>query len=409
MNVTKYLDKANQDFSTANQFEHDEIHHFLIKKLKEYIQVEIDDKSDEKSVKKYIQVNGYSLIDSETKKYFPNVVFNDAEKRDIINNLDLSLFGLGVLEPLIKDDAITEIMVNDFKTIFIEKDGEVQRAFSSNGRYLKFSDEEELRNVIEKIVSPLNRKVNDSHPIVDARLSNGSRVNVVLNPIALGGSSLTIRKFPTNPFSMNQLVEMKALPAEIATMLEKFVVEKKSIIVAGGTGTGKTTFLNALSMAIPEKERVITVEDSAELKFNQVENLIRLETRNANIEGKGEITIRDLVKTSLRMRPDRIIVGEVRGGEAIDMLQAMNTGHEGSLSTVHANSSKDVISRLETMVLMSGLEIPVDAINKQIYSAIDVIVCLKRKNGKRFLSEVVQVERAEGGVFLKDLYMKGES
>ncbi|MCR5254804.1 MAG: CpaF family protein [Acetatifactor sp.] len=316
------------------------------------------------------------------------------------------MFGLGAIEPLLRDQSITEIMINGIDKIFIEKDGRIFQPTDSYGKNLTFSDGEELKTIIDKIVAPINRKVDESNPIVDARLPDGSRVNIVLNPISLDGTVVTIRRFPENPYPMDELIKKGTLDEEAAELLKILVKAKYNILVSGGTGSGKTTFLNALSMFIPESERVITIEDSAELKFSQVKNLIRMESRPANIEGKGEINIRSLVHTSLRMRPDRIVVGEIRGGEALDMLQAMNTGHDGSLTTGHSNSASDMMLRLETMVLMAGMDLPLQSIRRQIASALDIIVHLGRlRDGSRKVMEICEVVGYEDGeVKLRTLY-----
>lgn len=339
-----------------------------------------------------IRNNIWRAIEDETEIHRKRWSLSSYERSEILEQLMNLMFGYGILEPLINDSSVTEIMVNGLDRIYIEKDGCIQRSLDRRGNPLKFNSYEEQIQVIEKIVSPLNRKINESEPIVDARLPNGSRVNVVLQPIALDGSTLTIRKFPENPYTMGQLVEFGTLSEELAEWLEKLVKAKYNILISGGTGSGKTTFLNALSMGIPTDARIITIEDAAELKLAQAENIIRLETRPSNIEGKGEINIRDLVRTALRMRPDRIVVGEVRAGEALDMLQAMNTGHDGSLSTGHANSAVDMLSRLETMVLMGGVELPIQAIRQQVASSIDIIVHLKKiKGGARKVTEVIEI------------------
>ena len=278
--------------------------------------------------------------------------------------------GLGVLEPLIADETVTEIMVNGVDDVFIERSGRIERVPT------KFTSEAEIYQLIDRIVSSVNRRVDESSPMVDARLAGGERVNVIIPPLALDGPSITIRRFP-QPFQLSDLVNRNSLPQEAADFLRALVAARFSILVSGGTGTGKTTFLNALSGVISDQERIITIEDAAELSLQQP-HVVRLEARPPNIEGKGQVTIRDLVKNSLRMRPDRIIVGEVRGGEALDMLQAMNTGHEGSLTTVHANSPIDALSRLETLATMSDVTLPVDTIRDQINGAIDIIVQLER-------------------------------
>lgn len=311
---------------------------------------------------------------------------------------------LDVLQDLVDDTHITEIMINGPKYIFIERDG---RLYQSD---LQFESEEQLQNVIQQIVAGCNRVVNEASPIVDARLQNGSRVNVVLNPVALNGPIVTIRRFPDKPIMMEDLISFGSITKEVCEWLQKLVRAKYNIMISGGTGSGKTTFLNALSYYIPEDERIITIEDNAELQILGLPNLVRMEKRNANVEGCSEITIRDLIKTSLRMRPDRIIVGEVRGGEAFDMMQCMNTGHDGSMSTGHANSSRDMLSRLENMVLM-GIEIPLTAIRQQIASGVDIIVHLGRLRDKsRKVLEITEVMGyEEGQILLEPLYQFVES
>ncbi|MBW4083430.1 CpaF family protein [Paenibacillus sp. S150] len=321
------------------------------------------------------------------------------EKHTLVKKLFDSFRGLDVLQPLVDNPAITEIMINSHNEIFIEEDGQIRRlplAFESRGR---------LEDIIQSVVSGVNRVVNDSSPIVDARLKDGSRVNIVLPPVALKGPAMTIRKFPETPLTMGDLIRREALSAEAAELLQTLVMAKYNIFISGGTGSGKTTFLNALSQFIPPQERVITVEDSAELQIVTVPNLVSLETRNANTEGRGEITIRDLIRSSLRMRPNRIVVGEVRGAECLDMLQAMNTGHDGSLSTGHSNSARDMVSRLETMVL-SAADLPVAVVRQQIGSAIDIFVHLSRlRDRSRRVTEICEVTGVqEGEVVLNPLY-----
>lgn len=292
--------------------------------------------------------------------------------------------GLGVLEPLLADESVTEIMVNGPRDIFVERLGRVQRVPTT------FASEEQLYQTIDRIVSTVNRRVDESSPMVDARLPTGERVNVIIPPLALDGPSLTIRRFP-RPYRLGELVEKGSLDVRSATLLGACVRARFNIMISGGTGTGKTTFLNALSGLIPSHERIVTIEDAAELSLQQ-EHVVRLESRPANVEGTGQVTIRDLVRNSLRMRPDRIVVGEVRGGETLDMLQAMNTGHEGSLATVHANSAQDALGRLETLATMSELELPVATIRDQINSALDLVVQLERGvDGTRRVSEVAAV------------------
>lgn len=323
------------------------------------------------------------------------------EKIKLRKELFHSIRKLDVLQQLVDDSSITEIMVNGTDNIFVEKDG---RLFKYD---MSFESKEKLEDVIQQIVSKCNRVVNESSPIVDARLENGSRVNIVLSPVALNGPIMTIRRFPDNPITMNKLVEIGSITAELAENLKILVAAGYNIFISGGTGSGKTTFLNALSDSIPKDDRVITIEDNAELQILHVPNIVRMETRNANVEGCKEITIRDLIKSSLRMRPTRIIVGEVRGEECVDMLQAMNTGHI-SMSTGHANSAKDMLSRLETMVLM-GMDIPLSAIRGQIASGIDIIVQLGRLRDKsRKVLEVCeltgQLDRLTGEIEMSTLY-----
>lgn len=307
------------------------------------------------------------------------------EKLEVIETVFNSMRRLDALQPVMDDRNVTEVMINGADSVFIERDGRISRLD------IRFESAEKLEDLIQNIVSRTNRTVNESYPIVDVRLPDGSRVNIVLKPAAIDGPVMTIRKFPENPMTMEQLTQLGALTEEAARVLEQLVKARFNIFISGGTGCGKTTFLNALSGFIPKDERIITIEDSAELRISGVENLVRLETRNANTEGKGQITIRDLIRTSLRMRPERIIVGEVRGAEALDMLQAMNTGHDGSLSTGHANSAADMLTRLETMVL-SGAALPLDAVRRQIASALDIIVHLSRLRDKsRRVLEISEV------------------
>lgn len=315
------------------------------------------------------------------------------DRHELINSIVNQMKRLGPLQPLIDDPAITEIMINGFQNVFVERAGRLYRSD------MAFESKKQLEDIIQRIVSGVNRTVNTSNPICDARLKDGSRVNVVLDPIAIEGPIVTIRKFPERVIQFDDLINWNAITPEATEFLKRCVEAKYNIFVSGGTGSGKTTFLNALSGFIPPDERIITIEDSAELQIKSIPNLVRMETRNANAEGKGEITIRDLIKSSLRMRPERIIVGEVRGAEALDMLQAMNTGHDGSLSTGHANSPLDMLSRLETMVL-TGADFPMDAIRQQIASAIDIIVHLGRMSDKsRKTLEIVELCGYESGKY----------
>ena len=321
------------------------------------------------------------------------------ERRQLRRELFDAIRKLDVLQELVDDPHITEIMINGPDSVFVEQDG---RLFQSG---LRFESREKLQNVIQQIVADCNRVVNEASPIVDARLENGARVNVVLNPVALNGPIVTIRRFPEKPIMMEDLIAYGSVSEEVCEWLSRLVRAKYNIFISGGTGSGKTTFLNALSYYIPREERIITIEDSAELQILDIPNLVRMETRNANVEGCKEITIRDLIRTSLRMRPDRIIVGEVRGGEAFDMMQCLNTGHDGSMSTGHANSAEDMLSRLENMILM-GMEIPLTAIRQQIASGIDIIVHLGRLRDKsRKVLEITEVEGfADNEIILNPLY-----
>lgn len=335
-------------------------------------------------------------------------VLKEAGEREYISLSERTLLGkelfnafrkLDLLQEFLEDEEITEIMINGTQNIFYEKDG---RLYQSEKRFLS---KEKLEDVIQQIVAGSNRLVNEASPIVDARLSDGSRVNVILAPVALNGPIVTIRKFPKEAVTMKQLIKWNSVSKEVAGILAIYVAAGYNIFISGGTGSGKTTFLNALSQYIPKDERIITIEDNAELKILGVANLVSLEARNANAEGTGEITIRDLIKSALRMRPTRIIVGEVRSAEAIDMLQALNTGHDGSLSTGHANSPKDMLSRLETMVLM-GMELPLPAIRRQIASGVDLIVHLGRLRDKsRKVLEVTEIlDYQDGEILLQPLY-----
>ncbi|MBQ8627788.1 MAG: CpaF family protein [Agathobacter sp.] len=322
------------------------------------------------------------------------------QRISIVEQVYSSIRGFGLLDTIIKDDTITEVMINGPENVFIEQNG---RLFKLDKQ---FESQRRLEDIIQRIVGLAGREVNQANPICDTRLPDGSRVNVVLPPIALCGPTITIRKFSKTPMTIEKLIKYGSITQEIADKLELLVKAKYNIFIAGGTGSGKTTFLNALSNYIPKDERVITIEDSAELQITGVENLVSLETRNANASGAGEITIRDLIKSSLRMRPERIVVGEVRGGEALDMLQAMNTGHDGSLSTGHANSTEDMLSRLETMVLQGAAGLPLEAIHQQIASAVDIIIHLSRLRDKsRKTMEITEVVGYENGeIILNPLY-----
>lgn len=342
-------------------------------------------------------------IDSKILQRTKGRQLNLEEKKHLRKEIFHAIRRLGILQDLLSDPEITEIMVNGTEPVFVERRGKIEQCS------LQFDSVDKLGQVIQQIVSEVNRVVNEASPIVDARLQDGSRVNVVLAPVAINGPILTIRRFPEQAITMEQLIAMGSISREIGIFLEKRVKAGCNILVSGGTGCGKTTFLNILSEFIPKEERVITIEDSAELMLQGIPNLVRLETRNANVEGCKEITIRDLLKTSLRMRPDRIIVGEVRGKEAVDMLQSVNVGHN-AMTTVHANSARDVISRLETMVLM-GMELPVSAIRRQIAFGFDLMIHLGRsRDGSRRLLEIAEpVLTADGEIEMNTLYKFKES
>lgn len=344
------------------------------------------------------------LIDNCIREESDKVRLPLKEMLSLRQELFHSLRRLDLLSELLEEDEVSEIMINGYENIFVERAGRLEQLSKS------FASEEKLRDVIQKVVSDCNRRVNESHPVVDARLKDGSRVNVVLPPVSLNGAVMTIRRFPKKPMTMERLLQLKSLSVEASKLLCLLVQAGYNIFISGGTGSGKTTFLNALSGFIPDTERVITIEDAAELQLQGIPNLIRLESRDANVEGENEVTIKDLIKASLRMRPDRLIVGEVRDGAALDMLTAMNTGHDGSLSTGHANSARDMLRRLETMVLMA-VDMPISAIQSQIASAIDIVVHLGRlRDRRRCVLEICEVlGEKEGQYELRTLYQFQET
>lgn len=325
--------------------------------------------------------------------------FKNVDAKKVVQELINDVTGYGPINPLLQDEDISEVMVNGPYMVYVEKRGKVQLTD------VKFRDNEQVMHVIEKIVSPLGRRIDESSPMVDARLPDGSRVNAIIPPLALNGPTITIRKFSKDPLTIEDLIRFGTVTREMATFLDACVKARLNVFISGGTGSGKTTTLNVLSAFIPNDERIVTIEDAAELQLSQ-EHVVSLESRPPNIEGKGAITIRDLVRNSLRMRPERIVIGEVRGGEALDMLQAMNTGHDGSLATGHANSPRDMIARLETMVLMAGMELPIKAIRQQIAGAIDLIVQQARlKDGSRKIINITEVQDLEGDVVvLQDIF-----
>ena len=339
---------------------------------------------DDDELKKMAVVEMQRVLDSE------DIPLSEDERERLVDVIAADLLGYGCIQPLLADDSVSEIMVNGTKSIYIEKNGKLTVAD------INFTDETNLRKVINRIVAPLGRRIDESSPMVDARLPDGSRVCAVIPPLAVDGSSLTIRKFSVKKFTAEDLIEKGSASVESLYLIAACVHAKMNILVSGGTGSGKTTLLNVLSSFIPDGDRILTIEDVVELQMRQ-HHVVRLETRPGNSEGKGEISIRDLVKTALRMRPDRIVVGECRGGEALDMLQAMNTGHAGSLSTLHANSPRDAMTRLETMVLMAGIEFPIQAIRQQIAGAVDMVVQIGRlRDGSRRVTQICEVGEVKG-------------
>lgn len=353
-----------------------------------------DNSIEEAELQQYVKDELRKIIEED------EIPLTLSERSRLVQEIIDDVLGLGPLEKFLEDSDITEIMVNGPEKIYVERQGKLTLTGS------RFTDEEHLRKVIERIVTKVGRRIDESSPLVDARLSDGSRVNAIIPPLAVSGSSLTIRKFGRVPLTVNNLISLGSMSPEIAELLQACVRARLNIIVSGGTGTGKTTMLNVLSSFLPADERIVTIEDAVELQLQQ-DHVVRLESRPRNIEGKGEIGIRELVRNSLRMRPDRIVIGEVRGGESLDMLQAMNTGHDGSISTVHANSPRDAISRLETLVLMAGMDLPLRAIREQIASAINLIVHISRlRDGSRRITHVTEVQGMEGDVVtLQDAFV----
>ena len=369
----------------------DDLHNALIGQLKSEAHsspdlTTMDDEQLRRLIEHLLEEKILWAKSSKPEVYRELSALNFREKRGIIDAVYESIRGLGVLGEIINDMDITEVMINGYKDIFVEKAGRLLKLEKH------FESPQELSTIITKFVSQAGRVVNESEPIVDTHLNDGSRVNVVMPPVALNGPIVTIRRFPKEAMTVDKLISYGSIPPEVSEVLRLLVTARYNIFVSGGTGSGKTTFLNALSNFIPQDERIITIEDSAELQIRNVDNLVRLETRNAGPDGSGAITIKDLIKSALRMRPDRIVVGEVRGAEALDMLQAMNTGHDGSLSTGHANSTYDMISRLETMVLQGAAGLPLEAIRQQIASAVDIIIHLSRLRDKsRKTMEIVEI------------------
>ncbi|WP_223276292.1 CpaF family protein [Sphingomonas daechungensis] len=370
----------------ANRDTHTDLKVELHQRLLDVINLQALDKMS----RQQIEAEVGDIVYEELSKQ--NQALNNAERKALVGDVLDELLGLGPIEPLLKDPTITDILINGYNQVFVEKYGVLEHT------NVRFKDERHLFRIIQKIVSAVGRRIDESAPMVDARLADGSRVNAIVPPLAIDGASMSIRKFARVPISMDRLIEIGSVPAQVAEVLKAVVKSRRNVLISGGTGSGKTTMLNAMSAYIDNRERIVTIEDSAELQLQQ-EHVVRLETRPPNIEGKGEITQRELVKNSLRMRPDRIIVGEVRAGEAFDMLQAMNTGHDGSMTTVHANTARDALSRVEQMIGMSGIDIPARSARAQISSALNVVIQIGRlSDGRRKLLSLSELTGMEGEV-----------
>lgn len=399
MSLVKRLEEIKTDVKTSKLLEkemdpYSELKIKIQNKVIEELDIDFNEISDQnEDLKEKIKYIIIKHIEEQSLN------MTNSQKKKIKEELLDEIIGFGPITSLLADNKISEIMVNGPNHVYIEKEGKLVLTDA------KFKNDNHVLHVIKKIVAPIGRRIDESSPLVDARLQNGSRVNAIIPPLAIDGPSITIRKFSEDPFKVDDLVNFGTLNSKMAELLKCCVSGRLNIIVSGGTGSGKTTTLNVLSSFIPDDERIVTIEDAAELQLSQ-DHVVRLETRPANLEGKGEINIRDLVKNSLRMRPDRIIVGEVRSGEALDMLQAMNTGHDGSLTTGHANSPRDMLSRIETMVLMSGMNLPIKAIRDQVASAIDIIVQQSRlMDGSRRITHITEVQGMEGDVIiLQDIF-----
>lgn len=399
MSLMKRLEEINVDKKSSKSSEKEIDPYFELKtkiqnRVIEELDIDFNEITDQNEELKQ-EIN--FIISKNIEQESLNMTNN--EKRKIKEELLDEIIGFGPITALLADISVTEIMVNGPNHVYVEKNGKLVLTDA------KFKNDNHVMHVIKKIVAPIGRRIDESSPMVDARLPNGSRVNAIIPPLAIDGPTITIRKFAEDPFKVDDLVNFGTLNSKMAELLRICVEGRLNIVVSGGTGSGKTTTLNVLSSFIPETDRIVTIEDAAELQLSQI-HVVRLETRPANVEGKGEVTIRDLVKNSLRMRPDRIIVGEVRSGETLDMLQAMNTGHDGSLTTGHANSPRDMLSRIETMVLMSGMNLPIKAIRDQAASAIDLIIQQSRlMDGSRKITHITEVQGMEGDVIiLQDIF-----
>ena len=370
----------------ANRDSHTELKVSLHQQLLDLINLQALEQMSRQQIEAEVGDIVYELLAKQ------NHALNNAERKALVSDVLDELLGLGPIEPLLKDPTVTDILINGFSQVFVERYGVLEST------PVRFKDEKHLFRIIQKIVSAVGRRIDESAPMVDARLADGSRVNAIVPPLAIDGASMSIRKFAKTPISMNRLTEIGSVPAPIAEVLKAVVKARRNVLISGGTGSGKTTMLNAMSAFIDGRERIVTIEDSAELQLQQ-EHVVRLETRPPNIEGRGEIGQRELVKNALRMRPDRIIVGEVRAGEAFDMLQAMNTGHDGSMTTVHANTARDALSRVEQMIGMSGIDMPPRSARAQIASAINVVIQIGRlSDGRRRLLSLSELTGMEGDV-----------
>jgi pilus assembly protein CpaF len=377
----------------ANRDSHTELKVELHKRLLDLINLQ----ALEQMSRSQIEAEVGDIVYEELSKQ--NQALNNSERKALVSDVLDELLGLGPIEPLLKDPTITDILINGYAQVFVERYGVLEVT------NVRFKDEKHLLRIIQKIVSAVGRRIDESSPMVDARLADGSRVNAIVHPLAIDGASMSIRKFARVPISMDRLIEIGSVPAQVAEVLKAVVMARRNVLISGGTGSGKTTMLNAMSAFVDGRERIVTIEDSAELQLQQ-DHVVRLETRPPNIEGKGEIQQRDLVKNALRMRPDRIIVGEVRAGEAFDMLQAMNTGHDGSMTTVHANTARDALSRVEQMIGMSGIDIPARSARAQTASALNVVIQIGRlSDGRRKLLSLSELTGMEGDVVtMQDIF-----